>query len=592
MLVSRVIAYLRPYRWPFGWALAQLLLISALELAKPWPLKLVIDEVLGGRRLPGGIGQGWSAEALLVVACAALVGVHFVAGGLGLLNLVTSVRIGQRMVHDLQSDLYAHLQRLSLAFHTRRHVGDLLYRVTADTYALQTLAMNGLFPIVSAALLLAGMFVVMIRMDWRLTLLALAVCPALLAVLAILNARIAAAATRARERESGVYALVQQALSSIRVIQAFTRERDEHRRFMAATRESLAASRRLHTLQTVYSWVVNVVLALGTALVVFIGARHVLGGTLTVGELVVFTSYLASLYGPVNSLLQTYGLIHGARAGVARAFEILAVEHDLRDGEREFPPPGSSGDIRWHDVTFEYVPGQPVLRNVDLHVHPGEKVAIVGPTGAGKSTLVSLVPRFYDPQTGHVSIDGVRLPDYQLASVRRQIGMVLQPPLVFPLTVRENIAYGRAHAGEEDIVRAARLAAAHDFIEALADGYDTVVGEGGATLSEGEKLRLTIARAILRDAPILILDEPTASLDAETEAAVMGALGRLTAGRTCLVIAHRLSTVRDADRLVVLRAGRIVEHGTFAELLARDGAFAALYRTQFTRSDMVAGVGP
>jgi ATP-binding cassette subfamily B protein/subfamily B ATP-binding cassette protein MsbA len=326
---------------------------------------------------------------------------------------------------------------------------------------------------------------------------------------------------------------------------------------------------------------VNVVIALGTALVVWVGARHVLSGILTVGEMVVFTSYLASLYGPINSILQAYGLIQGAKAGVQRVFEILEVERDLKEGPRVFPVAGARGEVAFNEVSFQYLPDQPVLKQIDLRVRPGEKVAIVGPTGAGKSTLVSLLPRFYDPQAGRVTIDGVDVRELQLKSLRRQIAMVLQPPLVFPFTMRENIAYGRPEATLEEVVSAARLACIHDFIVQLPQGYDTVVGEQGATLSEGEKQRLTIARAILRGAPILILDEPTSSVDAETEALIMAGLERLMAGRTTFIIAHRLSTVRRADLIVVLRAGRIVEQGSFAELIHRQGPFASLYRTQF-----------
>ena len=583
----RVLGYLGPYRAGFVWALVQLVFITALELAKPWPLKIVIDYVLGGASLPGDVGAGWSPVTLLGVACAALVLIQVVLGALTLVNLRTTVGIGQRMVYDLQRDLYAHLQRLSLAFHTRRQVGDLLYRVTADTYAIQTLAMNGIFPVVSASLLLVGMAVVMGRLDPGLTVLALAVCPVLMIALTVLNTRISKAARQARERESTMYTVAQQALASIRVIQAFTREPDEHRRFMTASRASLAATMQLHTLQAVYAWVVNVVLAVGTAVVIWIGARHVLAGTLTVGELVVFASYLAALYVPVNNLLQTYGLVHGAKAGVERVLDILELEDDLPDGHRVIAPRGARGEIAWDGVSFEYVPGRLALSDVTLRVAAGERVAIVGATGAGKSTLVGLVPRFYDVKAGRVAIDGIDVRELRLVSLRQQIAMVLQPPLVFPISIRENIAYGRPEAREQEIVAAATLAAAHDFIASLPDGYDTVVGEGGATISEGEKLRLTIARAVLRDAPVLILDEPTAALDAETEALVMHAVARLTAGRTCLIIAHRLSTARMADRIVVLRAGRISEIGTFDELMRRDGVFASLYRRQFERAEVM-----
>ena len=578
----RIFSYLRPYRYPFLGALGQVFLISSFELAKPWPLKIVIDNVLGGKPLALKFASSWPSELLLVVACAALVLVYILLGGLTVLNNFATIRIGQRMVNDLRSDLYMHLQRLSLAFHSRHQVGDLLYRVTADTYAIQTLTMNGLFPIVSALILLVGMFFIMVRLDWQLTLMALSVCPVLFLSISLMGSRISSAATHARERESAVYSLVQRAMSSIRVIQAFTKEEEEHRSFMAASHQSLAASLRLYTLQTLYSGVINIVIAVGTAVVVWVGARHVLSGVLTIGEIVVFTSYLASLYGPINSISQTWGLIQGARVGVRRVFEILEKEKGLEDGTRTFAAAGAQGEVSFEDVSFHYLPEQPVLKQVRLHVRKGQTIAIVGPTGAGKSTLLSLLPRFYDPQAGRVKIDGLDVREFTLKGLRRQISMVLQPPLVFPITFAENIAYGRPEAGRDEIVEAARLARIHDHIERLPQGYGTLVGEMGATLSEGERQRLTIARAILRNAPILILDEPTSSVDAETEALIMEGLKSLTAGRTTFIIAHRLSTVRQADRIVVLREGRVVEEGTFTELMGKEGPFALLYRTQFS----------
>jgi ATP-binding cassette subfamily B protein/subfamily B ATP-binding cassette protein MsbA len=578
---GRVLAYLKPYRGLFALAFIQVALISALEVLKPWPLKIVIDNVLQGQRLDWSATAGWSRDALLLGACGAMVLIYLILGVVAVVNNYTTIRIGQGMVNDLRHDLYAHLQRLSLAFHTRREVGDLMYRVTADTYAIQTLTMNGLFPILSALLLLVGMFTVMVRMDWMLTLLALSVCPALFLSIRILGGYIEAAATQARERESQVYTVVQRAMSAIRVIQAFTKEADEHRQFMRASRASLDAGLHLYTVQTAYAGLINVVIALGTALVVWVGARHVLSGALSVGEMVVFTAYLASLYGPINSILQTLGLIQGARAGVGRVFEILDVERDLKDGTRDVPTGGVRGEVRWEQVSFGYNPGQLVLKHLDLHVPAGQRVAVVGPTGAGKSTLLSLVPRLYDPQGGRVCIDGVDVREFRIEPLRRQVAMVLQPPLVFPTSVRDNIAYGRPGASRDEVVRAAQLARAHEFIMRLPRQYDTVVGEQGSTLSEGERQRLTIARAILRDAPILILDEPTSSVDAETEALIMEGLDRLAAGRTTFIIAHRLSTVRDADVIVVLRDGTIVERGPFAELIRGNGPFASLYRTQF-----------
>jgi ATP-binding cassette subfamily B protein len=421
----------------------------------------------------------------------------------------------------------------------------------------------------------------MLWVDWYLTLMALAVCPVLFCAIALLNKKMSLAATEAHQKGSTVYSVVQRTLSGMRVIQAFTKEEDEGRRFLQASTESLAAELRLYNLQNCYYAVVNLTIAAGTAAILWLGARHVLAGALSVGEMIVFTSYLAALYGPLNSIFQTYGLVQSAKAGVRRAFEILESEESLPDGSRIFRPLGPRAQISFEDVSFGYDPSQPVLKKINLRVAAGKKIAIVGPTGAGKSTLVSLLPRFYDPQSGRVKIDGVDIREFQLKSLRRKIAMILQPPLVFPLTIRENIAYGRPDASMEEIVAAAQVAQVHEFVEQLPQKYDTVVSEQGSSLSEGQKLRLTIARGILLNAPILILDEPTSSVDSETEALIMEGLEELMAGRTTFIIAHRLSTVRQADLILVLRDGQIVEQGTFNELLRRRGPFASLYRTQF-----------
>jgi ATP-binding cassette subfamily B protein/subfamily B ATP-binding cassette protein MsbA len=574
-------SYLWPYRIAFIFALTQVVFISGLELLKPWPLKIIIDHVLTGEAMPWEPFSGWSSQILLSVACAALVLIYFLSGALRILNDYTTIRIGQNMVNDLRRDLYSHIQRLSLSFHNRQQIGDLMYRITADTLGIQTLTMNGLFTVLSAAVLLTGMFFVMLWVDWHLTLLALAVCPALFLAIALLNKKMSLAATQARQKQSLVYSVVQRTLSGIRVIQAFTKEEDEERRFVKASTESLAADLRLYNLQNFYYAVVDVTIAAGTATVLWLGARHVLSGNLSVGEMVVFIAYLASLYAPLNNIFQTYGLVQSAKVGVRRAFEILESEESLRDGSKIFRPVGGKGQIAFKDVSFGYNTSQPVLKKINLRVAAGKKIAIVGPTGAGKSTLVGLLPRFYDPQSGRVTIDGIDIREFQLKSVRRQIAMILQPPLVFPLTIRENIAYGRPDASMEEIVSAAQVAQVHDFVEQLPQKYETVVSEQGSTLSEGQKLRLTIARGLLLNAPILILDEPTSSVDSETEALIMEGLEQLMAGRTTFIIAHRLSTVRQADLILVLRDGQIVEQGTFAELLRRHGPFATLYRTQF-----------
>jgi ATP-binding cassette subfamily B protein/subfamily B ATP-binding cassette protein MsbA len=580
-MFKKTLKYLWPYRFPFLIALAQVFIISGCELLKPWPLKVIIDNVLSGKPAPWGFENVFSPATLLILAVTGMVIIYIVLGGITLLNNYTTIKIGQKMVNDMRGDLYAHLQRLSLAFHNRRKVGDLLYRVTADTYSIQSLTMNGVFPIVSSLVLLAGMFFVMIKIDWQLTVLSLTVCPVLLVSISVMSRRITTAAIFARQQESEVYSVVQRAMSAIRIIQAFTKEEEEHRKFMSASNQSLGASLRLYTLQTFYSGIVNVVMAVGTALVVWVGARHVMTGQLTVGEIIIFTAYLASLYGPLNAICQTWGLIQGAKVGVERVFEILEVEKDLKEGTQAFPRSGTRGEVVWENVSFHYTTEQPVLQNINLSVKPGEKIAFVGPTGVGKSTLVSLIPRFYDPRAGRVLIDGIDLRDYQLKSLRSQISMVLQPPLVFPISVRENIAYGKPEARIEEVISAAKLARIHESIERLPDKYDTIVGEQGATLSEGERQRITIARAILRNSPILILDEPTSSVDAETEALIMEGLEQLTSRRTTFIIAHRLSTVRKADRIIVLGEGEVLEQGSFNGLIRAQGPFAALYHTQF-----------
>ncbi|HEX3862927.1 MAG TPA: ABC transporter ATP-binding protein [Stellaceae bacterium] len=584
-MIGKFLPYLKGHHWQVAGALAQVFLVVGFELLKPWPLQIVIDYVLGGKTPPktGITGEVLASppNLLLLFACIGIVVVNVGGGALTLWHNYTTIRIGQAMVNGLRGDLYGHLQRLSLAYHSRQRVGDLMYRITSDSFAVQTMVMNGLLPILSAVILLGGMLFVLIPIDPLLTALALTIVPVLFVLIAVFNRKIVEVATEVRDLDSRVYSLVQWGMAAIKVVQAFTKEDEEHSRFMGASRASLRATLRLYNWQTLYSGGVNVIIAFGTAIVVYAGARAVMSGTLTIGQLIVFIAYLAQLYAPINQISQSWGLIAGARVGAKRVFEVLDTEPDLKSGTRQFPASGARGDLAWRGVAFRYLPGSPVLNDIDFTVAAGSSVAIVGPTGAGKSTLLGLLPRFFDPDTGTVTIDGVDVRDYALPSLRSQIAMVLQPPLIFPVSVAENIAYGRPGADQAAIENAARLARIHDTIARMPEGYQTMLGEGGVALSEGEKQRVTIARALLRDAAILILDEPTSALDVETEALVMGAIETLMQGRTTLIIAHRLSTVRRCDSIVVLHDGTIAEHGDYSELLRRGGIFADYYRTQF-----------
>jgi len=580
-LVRRLAHYLRPYRLAFALALGQVFLMSALELLRPWPLKIVVDNVLGERPLPFGIAAGDASKPALLAVC--VLAQVFLQGMLGVFsywNNRTTITIGQNMVNDLRSDLYQHLQRLSLSFHARRQVGDLLYRLTADTYSIQALTMNGVFPVVSAAMFLVGMTVVLLRIDWLLTLVALGICPVLYVAIQSMTGRISDVSVSARELESGVYSIVQHSLSAIRVVQAFTQEEAEHRRFVQQSSASLTANRRLYLVQTAYSGVVSTLIATGTALVLWFGARRVMAGQMTVGDVLVFLGYVASLYAPVSALSQTYGTIEGAKAGIWRVFEILEEPEVVTSGPLLLERTEIRGEIRLEGVDFSYDGRRLVLSDVSFVAPAGASVAFVGPTGAGKTTLVSLLPRFYDPSAGRVLLDGTDLREFQLSLLRRHISMVLQPPIVFAATVRENIAYGRPGASLGEIERAAELAQLVPFLRRLPQGLETRIGEGGANVSEGERQRLTIARALLRDAPILILDEPTASVDAETEALLVAGLKTLMAGRTIFIIAHRLSTVRDASQIVVLREGRVIESGAYDALVSQQGFFSRLVRLQ------------
>ncbi|HXW84655.1 MAG TPA: ABC transporter ATP-binding protein, partial [Candidatus Binataceae bacterium] len=445
---------MRPHLGRLALAVAGVIVAAATEVLKPWPLKIVIDNVLRGAPLASAYLPPMTRTGLLAAACLALVLIYFAVGIVSVMNNYLTIAIGQRMVNDLRASLFDHLQRLSLSFHRRREIGDLMVRITYDTFSIQTIAMNGFFPVLSSLVMLAGMFVVMLRLDASLTVVALAVVPLLFALIIAISGRIDELAGGARVKESRMYTVAHRALSAIHVVQAFSREPDSYREFVESSRESLGENLRLYTFQTLYSGAVNVMIAVGTALVIYLGARHVLEGALSIGDLIVFTTYLASLYVPVNQIFQTYGQIQGAKAGFRRCLELLALDPEIKDSPGAQPLGRVRGEIEFDDAVFGYEPGRPVLKGVSFTARPGQKIAIVGPSGAGKTTMTSLLARFYDVQHGAVRIDGRDVREVTLESLRANIALVMQPPLVFGDTVRVNLEMGRPGVSDEQIAHA------------------------------------------------------------------------------------------------------------------------------------------
>lgn len=579
-IYGEVLRRMRPHLWRFILAIVGVALGAATEVLKPWPLKVLIDNVLSGKPLGLAGFANYPRMSLLLAACVGGVLIYVLTGILNVANNYISISIGQRMVNDLRGQLFDHLQRLSLGFHRRREIGDLMVRIVYDTFAIQTITMNGIFQILASAILLGGMFLVMIRIDVTMTLIALGVIPMLVLLIASVSGTIDRLASEARIKESALYTVAHRALASIHVVQAFTREAESYREFVRSSSESLGENLRLYTFQSVYAGGVSVVIAIGTALVMYFGALHVMSAQLTIGSLIVFTSYLASLYAPINQIFQTYGMVQGAKAGLRRCLELLAIDPDIRDRPGAHALGRVRGEIEFRDVMFSYEAANPVLKGISFIAKAGESIAIVGPSGAGKTTMASLVMRFYEPRAGAIRIDGQDLGEVTLESLRKNIAVVLQPPLVLGDTLRGNIALGKPGASDDEIRRAAAMARLDTVLAKLPRGLDEVVGAGGHSLSEGEAQRVTIARALLKDAPILIMDEPTSALDTETEALVLAAVQAAMRGRTTLVIAHRLSTIQNADRILVLRDGVIEEQGSFQELLSRGGFFSYLYNLQ------------
>ena len=552
---------------------------SLFALAQPWPLKVIVDSVLRGKRLniPGfGFAAGWSRTELLDAAIVAFLLITIVGALLDYFGTYLMDSSGVRMVSDIREALFARLQRLSLRFHGRQRTGDLLTRVMSDIGRLQDMLIQWFSVFVPNVVLLVGMMVVMFWIDWVFTLLALAVAPPLFVLVYRYMRRIKGASRRARSLEGLLAARTGEVLGAVRIVQAFTQEDFEDTRFSTQSSRAAAANLETARLQAEFSPLVDVVAGLGTAAVLFVGTHRVLSGQLSLGLLLVFLSYLNSLYRPMRQLSKLAYVSSRGVASAERVSEILEAEPDVQDAPNAVSAPTLRGHIAFRGVEFAYTPGQPVLTDIELDAKPGKTIAIVGPTGAGKSTLVSLVPRFFDPVAGAVEIDGTDIRSFRLASLRAQIAIVPQEPILFEGTIFDNIAYGTPGATAEDVLVAAEAALVDEFVRRLPEGYETVVGERGATLSGGERQRVSIARALIRRAPILILDEPTSSLDPASESLVLRALTNLIAGRTTLVIAHRMSTVAHADQVVVFDRGRITEQGTHDELVRLRGG---LYRS-------------
>ncbi|XHR29988.1 MAG: ABC transporter ATP-binding protein [Chthoniobacteraceae bacterium] len=586
-LYRRTLAYFRPFLGQTLFATALSLGSIGLNLLKPWPFKYIIDGVLfpADADHAGAHAQiaHWfgavSPQRVVLILCSAMVVFHLLAG---LLNLVTSlvfVRVGLSALLKLRTELYAYLQSLPLKFHDSRRSADSSFRVAYDSQAIQTIYNKGFTNIFQSGLTIVGTFVVMVRIDWKLAVVSLGIIPLMILTIRYYALRIRTESTTIQERESAVLTVAQEGLASVRMVHAFGREDWEVRQFHKSARQSLEANLQLTGTNMKSALVISTLMAFGTAAMYGLGSLHVLDATLSLGTLTVFTAYLQALYSPLEQLTYTAWALEGAAAGMQRCFEVLDREDDVKDAPGAAEITSTEGNIRFENVAFGYDDKRLILSGVNVDVHPGETVAFVGGTGAGKSTLISLVPRFYDPNRGRVLLDGCDLKAITKKSLRNQISIVLQDTLLFSTTIRENIAYSRPGATEAEIIEAAKRAQAHDFIMALPDGYASQVGERGGHLSVGQRQRLGIARAFLKNAPILLLDEPTSALDPTTEAAIMETIKELMQGRTTIIITHRIATVHAIGKIVVIKNGGVVEQGLGPELVRCGGAYAELYHS-------------
>ena len=578
---------LRPHLGALMLGLVAVIGESAADLLDPWPLKIVLDNVLKAKQASGWLNNfvhstiGDDKLAILKFACLAVVAIAVLDAICSYAEKYLTTSVGQWITHDLRRSLYSHIQRLSLAYHDQKRTGDLISTVTSDIDAIQSFITSGLLGTLINLITLVGMVGVMLYLNWRFTLIALSVAPLLFTIVYTYTRRIKKASRAVRKKESEIVSVIEEVLTSIRVVKAFAREDYELHRLEQESLEGVEIALRARSLKAKLAPLVQIIVAIGTCMVLWFGARMVLNGSLSgAGTLVVFILYLGKMYKPMQELSKMTDTYSKALVGYERIQEVLETDKEVKDLPKARPAPRFKGKIEFEHVNFAYSEGSPILDDVSFTIEPGQVAAFVGPTGAGKSTIISLIPRFYDPNSGIVKIDGVDVRQFRQRSLRQQISFVLQETMLFHGPIWQNIAYGKPEAAPAEIMRAAELANATEFIERMPEGYDTIVGERGMTISGGQRQRIAIARAIIRNTPILILDEPTTGLDSASEKLVIEALDRLMKGKTVITIAHHLSTVRAADVIFVIQDGRIVEQGTHDELLRRGGLYADLERLQ------------
>jgi len=579
-------ALLKPYRTSLVLGLLAVIGESIADLLEPWPLKIVLDNVFKTKPVHGWLNPivlklaGSDNFAVLRVAAMFVMAIAVVDAICTYAEKYYTTSVGQWVTHDLRKTLYSHIQRMSLGFHDHSQTGDLISRVTIDIDNVQSFIVSGLLGVLINCITLIGMVAIMFYTNWRFTLIALSVAPVLFFVVYRYTRKIKKASRDVRKKESEIVSVVQEVLTSIRIVKAFAREDYEQRRLESESLESVEIALHARKLKAKLSPIVEIITAAGTAMVLWFGGRLALEGGLAPGSLVLFIWYLGKMYKPMQDLSKVPDAYSKASVGYERIREILETEKDVQDLPKARRAPKFRGKIEFENVTFSY-DSEPTLSNVSLKIEPGQLAALVGPTGAGKSTIINLIPRFYDPSEGVVKIDGFDVKKLKQKSVREQISFVLQDTLLFHAPIWQNIAYGKPDATRAEILKAAELANATEFIEKMPEKFNTLLGERGLTLSQGQRQRIAIARAIIRNTPILIMDEPTSGLDALSEQLVSEALDRLMEGRTCIIVAHRLATIRRADVIFVVQNGGIAERGTHEELMKADGLYAELHRIQF-----------